>query len=228
MSDIENVRPFVLALTIIKSDKPLSDGISANDEVLVCVRNGKINRTHPEVVSVPTQRIPSALAENILAAGTVEGENGDTTIYRGNAVSTQSANGHSEIIYIVESLLSGKLGLADAIEGDKLSFTARLAGNLVGTANYPELADTEHDDHEHLQMLNLLVRIEQGADLFEKCTLSYDHVKWAPIDKFLKMWKDGKDPTIIGFSGKLSFGLCVDGLCISSSADILTALLENQ
>ena len=224
MKDTKSESPFVLALTIVNSDLPLSEGISVEDEMLVCVRNEEINRTHPNVISVPTQRIPAVLAEKIIAAGASDGNCGSTTLYRGHSASNQTANGHSEIIYAVESLMAGKLGLADALESGEFSFTARLAGNQIGTANYPEFHGTELADHEDLQMLNLLVRIDQGADLLAERTLSYDHVKWVPIEKFLDMWANGKQPTDVGFSGEESFRLCIHGLCISSSADVLSAI----
>lgn len=224
MNGIANESPFVLALTIVNSEQPLSGEVAANDRVLVCVRNEEINKTHPNVISVPTQRIPTSLAKHIIAAGAATGSSGSTTIYSGQTASSQSSNGHSEIIYAVESLLAGKLGLADAVESGEFTFTARIAGNQIGTANYPEFHGTGLKDHEDLQMLNLLVQVEQGADSFPERTLSYDHIKWVPIEKFLNMWANGKQPTDLGFSGEQSFRLCIHGLCISSSADVLAAI----
>ncbi|WP_424978726.1 hypothetical protein [Leisingera sp. S232] len=224
MKDLKSDSPFVLALTIVKSKQDLGDGIAASDDVLICVRNEDINETHPNVISVPTQRIPAVLAEKIIAAGAEEGSSGSTTIYRGQAASSKSANGHSEIIYAVESLLAGKLGLADAIERGDFSFTARLAGNQIGTANHPEFHGTDRPDHEDLQMMNIMVRVDRGAELLGEPTVSYDHVKWVSIDKFRTMWSNGKQPTDVGFTGEESFRLCIHGLCISSSADVLAVI----
>lgn len=224
MKDVKSESPFVLALTIVKSKQAMCDGIDASDEVLICVRNEEFNETHPNVISVPTQRIPAVLAEKIIAAGAEEGNSGSTMLYRGQAACSLSANGHSEIIYAVESLLAGKLGLADAIERGDFSFTARLAGNQIGTANHPEFHGTDRPDHEDLQMMNIMVRVDQGAELLAQSTVSYDHVKWVSIDKFRHMWANGKQPTDVGFSGEESFGLCIHGLCISSSADVLATI----
>ncbi len=208
--------PFVLALTILNTDASIAEGASKGDKVLVCVRNREVNKTHPDVVSVPTQRIPTVLAEQILHESQKVGNQGDTMLFNCEEVSNTKENGHNEILFLVESLLSKKLGIADPLEGGAIKFSATLYGNQTGVANYPNL-----DDSEHLRMLNIVVHVHEGADLFPENTKSYDLVKWVPVDGFLKMWFRGKDPKDIGLTGKQALGVCVDGLCISSSADIL-------
>ncbi len=215
--------PFVVALTIVRGPSTPHGGISDDSEVLVCVRNGVVNRTHPEVVSVPTQRIPAVLAERILDKNKSEGTEGDTLLYREHRTSSLDANGHNELIYIVEALLARKLGIGDSLETDCLTFEAALAGSLEGIAQYPNLCEAEP-----LRMLNVVVYLRSGAKLFPERTESYDLIKWAPVKGFLKMWYGEKDPREIGLSGQQAMGVCVDGLCIASSADVLSAKLESQ
>lgn len=215
--------PFVLALTIVNGTRALKKGMSGDSQILVCVRNSDVNQTHPDVVSVPTQRIPAVLAEKILENSQSIGIEGDTILLEQEIISKNSANGHNELLYIIESLLCRKLGVSEYIERGQFSFEASLVGNLKGVANYPNLESTEQ-----LQMLNVVVHLESGAELFPEHTTSYNLIKWVPVNGFLKMWHDGKDPTEIGLTAEQSSGVCVDGLCISSSADIVGAYLEGK
>jgi len=222
VTETEDMAPFVLALTIVKSSARQPAGFSADDQILICVRNKDINRTHPEVVSVPTQRIPKTLAENLLQDSQTTGMEGDTNLFQGEVYSNTTANGHNEVVFLVESLLSKKLGVADSLESGLIKFRAALHGNQNGVAKYPNL-----DETEHLQMINIVVYVEEGAQLFPTETKSYDLVKWVPTDGFLKMWFDGKDPTNIGLTGEQALGVCVDGLCIASTADIIAAQMQS-
>ena len=56
----------VVALTLIDAETLVKETIVANTKVLIGARRPETNKTHQFIVSVPTQRIPSNLANNFL------------------------------------------------------------------------------------------------------------------------------------------------------------------
>jgi len=208
--------PYVLTLTIIDG-KTLDAGRIVDDSnVRICVRDPDQNLTHPNVVSVPTLRIPATLAEQLINTSDVTGQRNNTDIYKHSFVSNQIENGHNPVIFAVESLLSRKLGLSDFLEQNKIHFTASIAGMHRGIAQYPN-----QQSSEELQMVNLLVIISKGASLFPKTTASYTFSGAMSVKNFKIMWADGKDARLTGLPPEIAFGVCVDGLCILSTYDIL-------
>lgn len=217
-----NSPPYVLALTIVRATNP--DPLHGSDEVLFCVRNRDVNLTHPNVVSVPTQRIPDAIGRELEAMGSPQGTSGDTQLLSSARHSNSDADGHNPLIYIVESIFARKMGMADSLESDQLVFTAQLAGFHHGHAQYEKGTgeNPDIDDDEELRMINVEVRIDEGADLFRPSTVSYDYILWASEAKFRKMWEDN-DTTLIGLPEHLDIWVCAHGLCIASTYDVLSA-----
>lgn len=96
-----------------------------------------------------------------------------------------------------------------------------MAGHHEGVAVYANLGTDEQ-----LKMLNVRVHITKGAELFPKSTESYGLSDWTFVEDFIEMW-NGKDVTRIGIDPKDALqGVCVTGLCISSTYDILAAEME--
>lgn len=211
--------PYVLALTLLEGDGP----ITRDTRIRICVRSASVNRTHPDTVSVPTQRIPAVLAEDMLGAESTKYRLGNTQLFSRDSVSSESQDGHDPVIYAVEALLSAKLGVSSALENGRLAFNASLAGLEDGAAIYPEL-----ESKEELRMLNLLVRVVRGSESFPAHTASYSTSRWVSVARFIEMW-EGKDVTKVGVSARDALrGVCVHGLCISSTYDILWAHLKGE
>lgn len=223
-NDESNLPPYVLALTIVCPQNTRASSGSAEEGVLFCVRNREVNLTHPDVVSVPTQRIPSSVGQKLDDTGTPNGVFGDTQLLSSAKISNSETDGHNAMIYAIEALLARKMGVANHLESNELMFTAELSGYHHGRARYPKGtgANRDVDDDEELKMLNLLIQIDKGAHLFPDSTISYGVQKWTTVSKFIKMW-DSKDPTIVGLTPEQAIGCCVDGLCITSTYDILSA-----
>ncbi len=223
--DKKSLPPFVLALTIVRPAKASANGNNLEDEILFCVRDQQVNLTHPDVVSIPTQRIPTSFGEELMARGTDNGTQGETQLLASMSASNKDVNGHDSMIFAVESIMARKLGLADQLELDELSFTVELAGRQRGRAKYPKGSgkNPSINDDEELRMINLLVRIDEGADLFPNKTPSYRILSWATMSNFTKMW-DEKKATGLGITAHEAIFVCVDGLCLHSTYDILTAM----
>jgi hypothetical protein len=216
-----NSTPNVLALTVL--DISAGGRIARDTKVRICVRNRDVHRTHPDIVSVPTQRVPTTVAEDLILAARPSQKFGDTLLFAERPISSEVESGQNSIIYAVESLFSRKLGISSALEREEISFTASLAGVQEGYALYSEL-----NIKEYLRMLNVLVRITKGSHILPDKTASYSGSRWVSISAYFEMWRS-KDVTQVGVSAKDALrGVCVDGLCISSTYDILAASLGDQ
>lgn len=227
--DKESLPPFVLALTIVRPAKTGANENNLEDEILYCVRDQQVNLTHPNVVSIPTQRIPTSLGEELMAKGTDKGTQGETQLLTSVIASNKDVNGHDPMIFAVESIMARKLGLADQLESDELAFTVELAGHQRGRARYLKGSGKNPgiNDDEELRMINLFVRIDEGADLFPDKTPSYRILSWATMSNFTQMWED-KKATGLGITEHEAIFVCVDGLCLHSTYDILTAMRSQR
>jgi hypothetical protein len=167
--------------------------------------------------------MPPGLAEGLLKDNHSNGYFGDTELFVGNLTSNEKLGGHSPTIYAVESLLSGKLGVSAELERRQIAFTASLAGRQEGFAIYPELGEKEH-----LRMLNVVVQITRGSHLVPQQTASYRAGRWVSVSDYFEMWRS-RDVTKAGMSAQDALrGICVDGLCISSTYDVLASYLGGQ
>jgi len=206
--------PYVLTLTIIDASTLVDGKVSKDSMVRICVRDEKTNRTHPNVVSVPTQRIPKPLAQIIIADSVKTGVHDNTILWKQGLVSNEDVDGRDAVIFAVESLLSRKLGVASILEKDGLSFDAGLAGTHLGVAKYDNL-----NDEEKLHMVNIQVYVTNGTDQFPEITASYNFTDWMSVEEFLNAWDNRHNP-------ESEIRLCVGGLCCLSTSDILRAQTE--
>ena len=211
----------VIALTLIDA-KTLKDGrVDAHTRVRIGVRRAETNITHPYIVSVPTQRIPAALAEALLSySDPIGGKVGKSVFIRAPVVSNRDQNGHDPIVYAVESLFCTKMGIADRLENGNIEFDAAPVIYTINYARYPNLIDIEgapYPSSELLRMINIRVEITKGSTLLPEKTQSYSHGRWVFAKDFANMMV-GKDVSIVGLNG---FKFCVDGLCMATTNQIV-------
>lgn len=180
----------VLALTVLRHH---SNGV----EILAGARTEEANPTHPGVVSVPTQRVPEVIAANWLS-----GLDASTGLERET-----------------EYLLARKLGVADALELEKIRYKIHDLGAWQGTSIIGE--NQRGPVTEDLTMFNACVEIVEGSELFPTETASYKPLLWVPVSRFLTMVA-ARDVAALGIDNLLLF--CAYGLCLESSARILKRL----
>lgn len=201
----------VVALTILDGDTLERDGLPTSDSlVLVVVRAPETNATHPNVLCVPTQRIPMSAAERLLAhPRQVLMSNAPSLHYYGEQWhDSAQARQAPEVIFLVNSLLCRKLGLADALERGEFFYKASLHLSIED--------EVFHPDHSELTiMFNIVLKVERGIQLIPGSSASYRRIGWCPVEKFVTM-TETRNPTI--FDNTLSpLQICVQGLCIKSS-----------
>jgi len=200
----------VLALTI--TDGPISGPAT---RVLLVVRDPLTNRTHPDVISVPTVRIPNSLCTAIVEHSKPEGVHGATQLYNGNEVNSEGVSSHDEVIFAVKMVMATKLGCSEAIEMTEMSFQAGLRAAANGHVQHsnisPPFAET-------IVMVNIHVIVSKGADLFPVRTASYSRLFWVPISVFIDAVQH-RDPALVGLD---AVEFCIRGLCISTAYDMIS------
>lgn len=210
---IEQPAP-ILALTVLDA-RTLTDAGRVHDEshVLLAVRDPVSNKTHPNIISVPTQRIPQSMFGALMTSGISQTPLDATTkLFHQMPTSSVSCNGHFNIIFAVNSLLATKMGVSDFLERKEILYSAYLSALVSGTVF--------HDDNSEVTaMLNILVLIEKGAHLFPTRTASYSHIMWRPVTTFLNTARE-KNPLLLD-SNLDPFEYCIHGLCIKSAFNVL-------
>jgi hypothetical protein len=181
----------VLALTLVRRRGEAFD-------VLTGIRTAAANRTHPGVVSVPTQRVPVVVARQWLDE-------------RGAGIPDSLARE-------VENVLARKLGMADALELGELELAVHDLRAWQGTSVIGE--DEDGLRTEDLTMFNACIEVTAGS--FPEATASYDPIRWARTDKFLRMVRTKEVGALeVGFD-ELMF--CAYGLCLETAARVVTGL----
>lgn len=210
----------VLALTIIDDcsvSRPFE--FNAASKILLGVRDPENNDTHPNVVSVPTKRIPFDVFAGIDVKITHEVKKEFSKTYLlSESNPDPRENGHSHLNFAVKSILAEKLGLADQMETKTVSFKARLGGVVFGTVKHEEFK-------EKTCMYNALVMLS-GCSHVPPRTASYRSLLWTPVQNFIHAAAE-KDLNAI--SEELNpFEFCIHGLCVMSSFNVLTAVIGGE
>jgi hypothetical protein len=141
-------------------------GIDSSSKLLVVVRDPVTNPTHPNVVSVPTQRVPDSFLKIILSLSTEESRIGATTYFVDNPVNSYSSNGQNNphpLVYLIKNMISNKLGVPFESQTDKFKFEASLQSITYGISYYPNISP---DSHENIAMASFLVKILEGSQLY--------------------------------------------------------------
>jgi hypothetical protein len=178
-------------------------------EILAGVRTEVANKTHPDVVSVPTLRISSAVAREWTDG--LSGPDGDA-FRSGGAALREVAN-----------LLARKLGAADVLELGQIRLEPLDLDVWQGTSVIGE--DENGPITEDLTMFNACVEVSAGADLCPGETASYKPLLWARLDDFLQMVRTRDVGQLNAGLNPLQF--CAYGLCLTSTERIVSNWLEN-
>lgn len=213
----------ILSLTVVDSRSLRRGAIRPDSRVLVVARREETNPTHPNVVSVPTQRIPEDLYDAILhtVEDLGEGPSSGVSYFRGGAVDSVAINGHHPVIYAVEALLARKLGLADDLERNLCGFRAALRARVAGVALYDNVGTT--DVYEPVSMLNVVVGLEDRGGGLPLATSSYSMIAWTSVESFLE-GVSARDPALV--SPRLDpVAFCVHGVCLQAAQASLEHML---
>lgn len=210
----------VLSLVVLDGTEE-AGSITEDSQVLVTVRDPFNNRTHPGVVSVPTIRLPAALAIELRQGQHVSNQFGATELFEYVAMNSWDADSHSPITFAVKTLLCQKLGVADALESGGLLFSAGVAASSAGWSYYD---DEPSPSGEFIRMTTLMVSIARGVGVFTPQTASYSSVAWRKTGTFLRAAR-ARDVSTLGYD---PVSTCIHGLCIASAYDVLAAKLGHE
>ena len=228
----------VVSLTILDGTTLNSSGdIHYKTKILIGIRDAITNLTDPNVMSVPTQRIPARFLNGFKRKAEKIDINGIARLgfperlseaywVDSEKVNNRLLNGHRLEIYTVEALLARKLGLAKALEKNKIYFqawpTVLLSGSILHekiSCKIPgKLVKVQGQDYylEYIKMLNMNVELF-GTEFIPKRTASYSQIRWVNADEFIKMVETKNHKLLLSIFGKQSVGYCVHGLCLISA-----------
>ena len=204
-------------VSLVVMDQP-TEVLTSDPEnrIQLVVRDPLTNSTHPNVVSMPTARLPRKFLDTILGTANIIGEYGETKLCIGEQVSSDASDAHHPLLFVIKSILARKLGVADALEAGTLAFRAQLVTLSNGQSWY--LRGREQTS-EKISMIGVCVRILRGPTQFPLRTASYLSVKWVPIPAFGRAVQS-KDPSLVGLD---AMEFCIHGLCVSSAYDFLAS-----
>lgn len=227
----------VISLTILDDATLSSSEIHDQTKILIGVRSAEANITDPNVVSVPTQRAPPKLLKEICSKSQkVEISKNiglnfpehflQAYLLNAPVIDNKQVSGHNSTIYAVESVLTRKLGLADALERGNIHFTACPTSLIVGSVFYEKITSDlpgkpinvqEQELHqEYQEMCNISVRLSD-ARYVPKSTASYSALRWIDVHKFMEMSRTKDYDLLISVFGQQAVNYCVHGLCLTSA-----------
>jgi hypothetical protein len=207
------------------SDRPVgvvSAIISAGDrpgQMLLGVRRvSAVATRHPGVISTPTVRLPADLFEFLIRGHAIpDGTVGMFPVSGPRVRLGRSGHVVNSDAYLLESLLTRKLGLADAL-GDG-TFEA------LATPRYLSLVEVEDplgtEEPEWTAMLSYDVRIVAGAGLIPVETGAYKRLLWIDAER-LPLALDRRDAMLLDETLNV-FEVCAHGLCLRVAAEMLVA-----
>jgi hypothetical protein len=189
----------------------LVDARDGRESVLVGIRSDAVNRNHPNVVSVPTMRLPLPLAEAVLTARGNDGALPKSICTPGVA--------HDPVGYALWSVLAAKVGLADAIERKAFDLSIVDSCVLQGESliDYVDGVDVV----EQLTMINLLCLIERGHDEIPPKTAVFSRLSWLDYGLLVDA-ATSKDLSRLS-SDYQAPEICIHGLCIQTAVSLFPA-----
>ena len=202
-------------------------------DILIGVRNPEVNKTHPHVVSTPTQRIPRALADIILQGTQLvkttlpnlhftgveiqayQVKNSPSRTYSGREEENEEES--DPLIYVVTTLLARKL-----CSPPLPKFTAHVASIVEGTLLYdksealPEMKRNEAGFYyEEAKMIDVEVNLLSPPPPFN--SVSYSHLTLVPEEKFKEMVRTRSTEPVVDLLGQKSLMYCVKGMCLQAA-----------
>jgi len=196
-----------LAVALLIHDGAVPPGaLTLDGRILVVVRDPATNASHPNVVSVPTCRVPPQYVAALWPENGAVPDDAGEIVWRPRE--SESHRRRDPVVHEVVSLLSQKLGLGDALERGDVRFDAGAVAARTGL---------EADGSGALTMITVLVALTRGAERIPRRTASYSDIRWVPARR-LAAAIDRRDPSVLGLS---SIDFCIHGLCIASAYDLL-------
>ena len=213
----------VVALTIVDGSGRKAGDFSLSERLLVGIRHPGSNLTHPNVISVPTQRIPRDLVLSLIDSMSLIRNSDTEYFFRFPEVTDRNRNGHHPVNFVIESVLSRKMGVAELLETDGIRYASAFFSITLGKAVYK--TENPYGPEEKIAMGNLWVVITSGFDRFPSSTPSFSRVFPVTLEALAKAKRAGLP--LVGFPADLDPAVhSIGGLCIAStitSTDFLAA-----
>lgn len=206
----------VLSLLLTRSDRP--------EDLLLGIRDPRVNPRHPNVLSTITQRVPDVFLDQFdLTIPRTSPNSGPLAQSQGHALiagprprgQIGRTGPRNLLSFAVETVLCRKLDLGSELEAGRIigeaelcAITCDLVGDPLGT-----------DQFEETIMLTAKVRIEAGADLIPTLTTSYSRLEWVDVSELTEAVRQ-RDPLRL-INDVDPIAVCLHGLCVRAAAGVV-------
>lgn len=198
MSDPALLDEFLPVLSVVLVDE------TKGQNILVGIRNEAVNKNHPNVVSVPTMRVPVGVGREIMIQ--IDAGRLPQSI-------TQPGIAHDVIGYALWSLLAVKLGLADTIEMGQFDLRVLAACSLQGHSLIDYIDG--QDVTESLTMISLLCVVDRGASDVPTSNSVFSHMTWLDYELLVDT---ATTKNLFALNQEFHRPeVCIHGLCIKTA-----------
>lgn len=201
------------------------------------MRRPETNVTHPNILSAPTDRIPSKLLDTLVNRRTIrplrEPVRKGYTFFKPCPVASVDESGHHPVIYAVDNILAKKMGVAEALESGQFTYRAWVAALLNNDASYPLYRPFEHCAdyvHEPMRMANIFVEVDEASmERIPRQSQAYSEIRKLTQEDFKdRHWYGAKGGEFLfkpGSRHQLQSDY-IDGLCLPSIIAVLNQFEE--
>lgn len=217
----------VISLAIIDRSTTKNGLIVPSTKIYTAVRNPNYHLTDPDVISLPTQRVPVEFGQDSLPwyMTTDITETGDEERGRRVEVMWRKRNVYDlhsikPIRRHVQKLLDTKLGVTQAMKERRLSIhSATIESSILG-----KVYGTDEDPENGTEMLHMIgLRVDaafrEGTNPFPEETDAYYSAQFMPVEEFTDL-VENKNPYLVRRFGDIS-KVCVRGLCVLAGNKII-------
>lgn len=209
-----NVYAPVISLTILKE----TDG---QVQVLAGPRNPATNQTHPNVISVPTQRIAPLLAMGAAMDCEVESQTRKEQVFeRRWRVFNDADEMDADIVgHIVASAIARKVGFEQLLVRHTNEVRISLESFTLGQSFVDYDVASQMQTIEAIGMLNAAVRVP--SDTGQPRPVSYSSLKWFGIEEFQRGYREKDTLGMFPEFGLDALEMCVHGVCMATTSAVL-------
>jgi len=189
-------------------------------QVLAGPRNPKVNRTHPNVISVPTMRLPAEYAAAAMLKSKVARQTAKEQVFEREwkTYPNEKELETHVLSNIVSGVMAAKIGLADVTVLRIPELRMSLESFTLGFSLVDFDAKKNAETIEAIGMLNAAVVVPSDIEAPKSATFS--RLKWFDIEDFQTGYQN-RDATILFPEDPIdAIEMCVHGVCLATTSAV--------
>jgi hypothetical protein len=204
----------VISLTILRE-------VDDQVQVLAGPRNPATNPTHPNVISVPTQRVTPLLATGAAMGCEVKSQTKKEQVFaRRWRVFDSADEMDADIVgHIVASAIGRKVGFEQLLVRRTNDVRISLESFTLGQSLVDYDAVNQIQTIEAIGMLNAAVHVPPDTERPQP--VSYSSLKWFDIEEFQRGYREKDTLGMFPEFGLDALEMCVHGVCMATTSAVL-------